>query len=98
MPKLRYTNGQLPTPEEFARQLYEAREQYDPLEELLSLERDLMVQEQRHGLSSAEFYARFLAGEGGDSPEVISWVGRYEAYLHLKAAISESLSLVVTVS
>lgn len=96
MPRFRYIDGQLPDPEEFARQLQEAREQYDPLEELLSLERELMLQEQRHGLSSAEFYARFLAGEGGDSPEAILWVGRYEAYLHLKAAISESLSLVVT--
>ena len=69
MPKLRYTNGQLPTPEEFARQLEEAREKYDPLEELLSLERDLMLREQRHGQSSAEFYARFLAGEGGILPK-----------------------------
>ena len=96
MPKFRYVDGRLPNPEEFARQLQEAREKYDPLEELLSLERELMLQEQRHGLSSAAFYARFLAGEGGDSPEVITWVGHYEAHLHLKAAISESLSLVVT--
>ena len=96
MPRFCYIDGHLPAPEEFARQLQEAREKYDPLEELLSLERELMLQEQHHGLSSAELYARFLAGEGGDSPEVILWVGRYEAYLHLKAAISESLSLVVT--
>ncbi len=94
MPKLRYTRGQLPTPEAFARELQEAREAYDPLEELLALERELLLQEQQHGLSSAEFYSRFMAGEGGDSPDVISWVGRYEAYLNLKAAISESLSLV----
>lgn len=94
MPKLRYTRGQLPTPEAFARELQEARETYDPLEELLALERELLLQEQQHGLSSAEFYSRFMAGEGGDSPDVISWVGRYEAYLNLKAAISESLSLV----
>lgn len=93
MPKLRYTSEQLPTPEEFTRQLREARDTYDPLEELLTLERELLLQEQQHGLSSAEFHARFLAGEGGDTPDVIAWAGRYEAYLALKAAISESLSL-----
>lgn len=92
MPRLHYSGGQLPTPDAFARELSEAREVYDPLEELLALERVLLLLEQQHGLSSAEFYQRFLAGEGGDSPEVIAWVGRYEVYLSLKAAISQSLS------
>jgi len=93
MPRLHYSGGQLPTPDTFARELSEAREAYDPLEELLALERKLLLLEQQHSVSSAEFYQRFLAGEGGDSPEVIAWVGRYEAYLNLKAAISERLSL-----
>ena len=69
MPKFRYINGQLPTPEEFARQLAEAREKYDPLEELLSLERDLMLREQRHGLSSADFYRVFWPERGGILPK-----------------------------
>jgi hypothetical protein len=96
MPTFHYENGQLPEPEVFARELQEAHAQYDPIDELLSLERKLMLREQQHGQNSAEFYARFLKGEGGDSPDAVAWVGLYEAYLHLKSSISESLSLVVT--
>ena len=56
--------------------LREASEQYDPLEELLILERELGDLERQHGLSSARFYARFLAGETGDDAELIGWIGR----------------------
>lgn len=98
MPTFHYEDGQLPEPEAFARQLQEARAHYDPIDELLSLERKLMLREQQSGQSSAEFYARFLAGEGGDSPDAVVWVGLYEAYLHLKASITESLNLVITAS
>ncbi|MBK8047420.1 MAG: hypothetical protein IPK16_10050 [Anaerolineales bacterium] len=96
--KFEYTNGELPTPAEFARQLKEASANYDPLEELLALERELLLQEQQYGLSSAEFYRQFLAGEGGDSPDIIMWVGYYEAYLRLKTTISQRLGLVVNAS
>ncbi len=95
MPKFRYTDGQLPDSEEFRRQLREASEQYDPVDELLSLERELIELEKRHDTTSAEFYARFLAGEAGDMPEDVAWVGLYEGFLHLKRAISDTLKIVV---
>jgi hypothetical protein len=85
----------MPTPEEFRRMLREASENYDPLEELLALERELFAFEQKYGLSSEEFYSRFMQGAMGDDMEVIEWAGTYELFLHLKAAISESLKLVV---
>jgi hypothetical protein len=51
--------------------------------------------EQRYAQPSAEFYARFVAGGAGDEPEFVAWAARYEAFMHLKTAISESLKLVV---
>ncbi len=92
-----YQNGDLPEPAEFRRLLREASESYDPVDELLILERALRDLEQRHGLPSAEFYARFVVGDAGDDPEVIGWAVRYESFVRLKIAISEGLKLVVAI-
>ena len=93
---LQYDSQSLPTPEEFHKALREASEQYDPVEELLQLQRELYALEQRYHLSSAECYRRFAAGEMGDDPEIFAWVGRYRGFTHLKAAISEGLRIVAT--
>ena len=95
MPEFHFQNGNLPEPAEFRRILREASERYDPVDELLRLEQSLRVREQLHGMSSADFYARFVAGQAGDDPELVGWAARYEAFLRLKTAISESLKLVV---
>ena len=39
--------------------------------------------ENKYGLSSADFYARFLGGEMGDSGDFILWAGAYEIYQRL---------------
>ena len=95
MPTFHFTDEPLPPPDELRRLLREAGERYDPLEELLTLERELAAREQQFNISSADFYQRFLAGQTEDDPEIIGWVGRYEAYLRLKQAIAESLKLVL---
>lgn len=95
MPVFHYQNSNLPEPAEFRRLLREASEEYDPVDELLILERDLRDLEQRHGMPSDEFYARFVDGKAGDDPDLVGWAARYEAFLRLKTAISESLKLVV---
>lgn len=93
---IEYDSQSLPTPEEFRKALHEASEQYDPVEELLRLQRELDALEQRYQISSAECYRRFAAGEMGDDPEIFGWVGRYRGFTHLKAAISQGLSIVAT--
>jgi hypothetical protein len=98
MTAFHYKNEPLPRPEELLRQLREAAERYDQLEELLALERELAEVEQERGISSPDFHARFLAGDTDDAPETIGWIGRYEAYLRLKQAISDSLQLVLSVA
>ena len=62
---------------------------------MLALARELAAREQLYNLSSADFYQRFLAGQTGNDPEIVGWIGRYEAYLRLKQAITESLRLVL---
>ena len=85
----------LPTPEAFAQQLREVSAQYDPVEKLLSLERDMAQFEQTHGLSSSEFFRRYQAGTMGDAIEYVRWAGRYRLYRSLKELISSSLQMVV---
>jgi hypothetical protein len=94
MPTFHFTAETMPTPEEFRRMLREASENYDPLEELLALEREFVDLERKHGLSSAEFYARFLRGEAGDSPEMVTWAGLFEIHMGLKRAISDCVNTV----
>lgn len=96
MPTFHFTAETMPTPEEFRRMLREAEENYDPLEELLALERRFVELERKHGLATADFYARFLRGEAGDSPEVVSWASHYEVYLGLKRAITECVNTIAT--
>ncbi|MCB9434837.1 MAG: hypothetical protein H6668_22980 [Ardenticatenaceae bacterium] len=96
MPVLEFTSENLPTSEEFRRMLSLNDATYDPLEELLRLERDLAKLEQTHGLSSAEFYTQYQAGKFGDDREFICWAGRYTLYLRLKAKISKSLERIMT--
>lgn len=98
MATLNFSGNQLPALAEFLQQLREADEQYDPVEKLLTLERQLAVLEQKHGITSPEFFQRYQAGAMGDSVEFVSWAGRYRLYRELKAAISASLKLVVSES
>lgn len=65
---IEYNSQALPTPEEFRKAPREASEQYDPVEELLRLQRELDALEQRYQLSSAECYRRFAAGGNGRRP------------------------------
>jgi hypothetical protein len=95
MPTHHFSNEPLPSPDALRHRLREASERYDPLEELLTLERELAAREQQHNLASADFHAQFVAGQLGDDPDFVGWAGRYEAYLRLKQAIAESLRLVL---
>ncbi|HEX6386052.1 MAG TPA: hypothetical protein VF177_15385 [Anaerolineae bacterium] len=96
MPTFEFNSATMPTPEEFAKMLREASEQYDPVEELLRLERELITLEQKYGLSSAEFYNQYQSGKLGDAMDFIQWAGLYRLHSRLKKLISNSLDVVVT--
>jgi hypothetical protein len=48
---------------------------------LADVQRELAPFEQLYGLSSAECYRRFMAGEMGDSADLMEWMGLYEDVL-----------------
>jgi len=96
MSNLSYESPSLPTPEEFRKALREAAEQYDPIEELLRLQRELSALELKYGVSSEECYHLFYEGKMGDEPEIFSWVSRYRGFQHLKSAISSVLEVAAT--
>lgn len=95
MPVVEYLNQPPPDQEEFRRALREAREAYDPLEELLRLHNELGEYERCYGLSSDECYRCFVAGQMGDDPDIFAWVGRYKAFLRIKTAIAKGLNTVI---
>ncbi len=97
MPVLEYTQETLPrTRTEFVRQLESARQNADPLDDLLSLNRQLLAFEQRHDMTSDDFYVRYKRGELGDSMDMVQWAGRYRLYHELKDEINESLAFIIT--
>ncbi|WP_374689349.1 hypothetical protein [Promineifilum sp.] len=98
MPVYQFSQETIPSTAKLHALFRQADETYDPLEELLRLERELAQLEAEHGMSSSEFFKRYQAGEMGDAVEVVTWAGRYRLYLNLKRAISESLRVVVTVA
>jgi hypothetical protein len=48
---------------------------------LADVQRELAPFEQQYGMSSAACHRRFLAGEMGDSADVMEWMGLYEDVL-----------------
>lgn len=96
MPIWKMNQENWPSSETFRQWLHAQDESYDPLEELLRLERELAQFEQQHDLASEEFFRRYQAGEMGDDMVFVRWAGRYRLYTNLKRAISTSLKLIVT--
>ena len=45
---------------------------------LAEVQRELEPFEQQYGMSSDECYQRFMAGEMGDSADIIEWMGLYD--------------------
>lgn len=89
-------NLEQPMPIEQLREMMsEAWEKYDPLEELLQLERQLANFEQQYKMPSQKFFEQYQAGKMGDDVDYVRWAGRYRLYLRLKETISKSLELVL---
>ena len=90
MPKFDLTNEQGSARDQFVATLRRAEDTYNPVEELLELQRELIELERKYGLSSNDFDQRYRSGAMGDSVEVVYWAGLHRAYLQLKQAIDES--------
>ena len=96
MPTIEFTQETMPeTREEFSRLLEAARRDANPLDDLLALSRQLFSFEQKYGITSPEFYARYKRGEMGDARDFVQWAGRYRIYCELKDQVDRNLTMVM---
>lgn len=94
MPRVRFTKENWPqSAAEFRQVLRDAWERSTPMDDFVQLIRDLTVLEQKHGLDSTEFYARYQRGEMGDEIEILRWASKFEMYQEMKQELDETFSL-----
>ena len=91
MAKLTFSQDNLPDLDEFREMLEQAEAQNSIVDDLLSLLRQLTRFEQKYGVASDVFYARFMRGEVGDEMDFVKWAGRYELYLEIKQELDSKL-------
>lgn len=65
------------------RLIKEMGKRFDLEESLQSLIETLHAYEEQFGISTVEFYARYLAGQMGDSRDVMLWAGAFDDYQSL---------------
>lgn len=95
MPVFEFAQYNMPTGEALRRMLQQAEENYDPLAELLRMERELSHLEDELGMTSEEFANRYQSGQLGDDFHFIIWAGKYRLYLRTSEIISHSLAMVI---
>jgi hypothetical protein len=94
MPITKFTAENWPeSATEFRRALQEAWRGGAPIDDFVQLVRDLTLLEQKHGLSSAEFYERYQRGEMGDEVESMRWASKFEIYEEMKEDLDKTFSL-----
>lgn len=92
MAKITITKSNLLSLTEFKTVLEQMEERSSPLNNILSLLRQLVAFEQKYNLASDVFYARFMRGEMGDDLPFVKWAGRYELYLEAKQELDQQLA------
>jgi hypothetical protein len=71
------------TPQQRRKMLRDLAKRVDINESLEELIATLRKFEDKYGMSTVEFYARFAAGKMGDSADFIEWAGDFARYQRL---------------
>ena len=71
------------TPQQRKKMIRDLGKQLDVNESIESLIATICGFEEKYGMSTVEFYARFMAGKMGDSADVMKWAMAYDTYNHL---------------
>jgi hypothetical protein len=71
------------TPQQRRKMLRDLAKRVDINESLEEVITALRKFEDKYGMSTVEFYARFAAGKMGDSRDFMRWAGEFESYNHL---------------
>lgn len=94
MATLRFTGTTMPkTSEELKTLLREALENSSPMDDLVSLVRDLAQYEQRYGMASDDFADKFQRGELGDAMDYVRWATKYRMYREARQEIKGMFSV-----
>jgi len=99
MPVLSYTEGNIPTSEQFSKELADAIKRSNPVDDLVELVDALQEFEQEYGLDSADFYQKYQAGQLDDELQhCMEWAALYDTYLRtrkvLKLALMRSAAVI----
>ena len=71
------------TPQQRRKMLRDLAKRIDSTESLEELIATLRKFEDQYGMSTVEFYARFMAGKMGDSRDFVKWAGIFMRYQRL---------------
>ncbi len=71
------------TPQQRRKMIRDLAKRVDINESLEELIATLRKFEDKYGMSTVEFYARFMAGKMGDSRDFIKWAGEFMIYQRL---------------
>ncbi len=91
MPRVHIT-GQV-SPAEFRRLLEEASQGETVTDGLRRLVADMVRYEIQYGMSTEEFYDRFMRGEMGDAMDFICWAGTYEIFCRIRDRVEKTFEL-----
>lgn len=90
--KITITKDNLLTPADFKFLLEQTEVRSSTTDYVFRLLRELVAFEDKFGMKSDVFYARFMRGEMGDDLAFIKWAGRYELYLEARQEIDTQLA------
>jgi hypothetical protein len=62
-----------------------------PVDALVAIAKRLSVYENRHGISSEDFYAQYEKGRMEDSIDFVEWANDYQHYVALRIEIEKQL-------
>lgn len=71
------------TPQQRKKMIRDLAKRWSQDETLESLIATMHEFEEKYGMSTVEFYARFVSGKMGDSRDFILWAGAFHDYQHL---------------
>lgn len=91
MAKITITKDNLLSLDEFKALLEQMEVRGSAMNHIFRLLRELVAFEEKYGMASDIFYARFIRGEMGDDLPLIKWAGRYELYLEARQEIDRQL-------
>lgn len=61
------------------------------LDALVAVAKQLSLYENRHGISSEEFFHRFSTGQVEDTAEFVEWSNAYQHFLSLRSVLEKQV-------